>query len=181
MERLCIPLLHRIISFLHPEDIVRLGRTSRRMHAMMPEVTLITELWKGPDFDISSRSCGHSHPELYFDGPILLSTVKDMELSVVWQEKGHGDRKGNLFVTLMRPIANGEPKQIAKHPSLFGFAEHPQKTKAYKMIRRSDHPVVAKAKAGDFYRFMRDAGSGGPHKLKVKNFQVQATVYTVVY
>ena len=180
MERLRIPLLNRIISFLHPEDIVRLGRTSRRMHAMMPEVTLITELWKGPDFDISSPNCGHCHPKLYFDGPILPSNVKDMELSVVWREKGHGDRNGKLFMKLMRPTANGEPKQIAEHPNLFGFAEH-HKTKAYKMIRRSDHPVVAKAKAGDFYRFMRDAGSGEAHRLKVKNFQVQATVYTVVY
>lgn len=178
MERLHIPLLHRIIGFLHPEDIVRLGRTSRRMHAMMPEVTLITELWKGPSFNMSSASCGHCHRELYFDGPTLPSTVKDMQLSVVWRDKGHGNRKGQLFMKLMRPTANGKPKQIAEYPSLFGFAEY-HKTKAYKAIRRSDHPVVAEAKAGDFYRFMKD--SGETHELKVKNFQVQATVYTVVY
>ena len=145
---------------------------------MMPDVSLITELWKGPEFD-SSKSCGeHSHPELYFDGPILPSTVKDMQLSVVWKDKGHGSSKGKLFMKLMRPTANGKPKQIAEHPRLFGFGER-HKTKAYKVIRRSDHPVVANAKAGDFYRFMKDRGEA--HELKVKNFQVQATVYTVVY
>ena len=175
MERLHIPLLHRIISFLHPEDIVRLGRTSRRMHAMMPEVTVITELWKGPEFDSSEHHC---HPELYFDGPILPSSVKDMQLSVVWRDKGHGNRRGKLFMKLMRPTANGKPKQIAEYSSLFGFAER-HKTKAYKVIRRSEHPVVTEAKAGDFYRFMRDSGEA--HKLKVENFQVQTTVYTVVY
>ena len=180
MERLHIPLLHRIISFLHPEDIVRLGRTSRRMHAMVPQVTLISELWKGPDFGISSPSCGHCHPELYFDAPILPSAVKDMQFSVVWRDKGHGNGKSRLSMKLMRPTANGKPKQIAEHPSLFGFAEH-HKTKAYKLIHRTDHPVVAKAKAGDFYRFIRSIGSGEAHKLKVKNFQVEATVYTVVY
>lgn len=179
MERLHIPLLHRIISFLHPEDIVRLGRTSRRMHAMMPEVSLITELWKGPDFDISGPSSGRCTPELYFDGPILPSTVKDLQLSVVWRDQGKGNRKGELFMKLMRPTANGEPMQIAGHPSLFGFAEH-HKTKAHKVIRK-DHPVVAEAKAGDFYRFMRQIGGGGDHELKVKNFQVEATVYTLVY
>ena len=180
MERLHIPLLHRIISFLHPEDIVRLGRTSRRMHAMMPQVTLISELWKGPDFDKSGPSCGHCPPEVYFDGPILTSTVKDMQLSVVWRDKGHGNGKSKLFMKLMRPTANGKPRQIAELLSLFGFAGR-HNTKAYKLIRRTNHPVVAEAKAGDFYRFMRSIGSGEAHELKVKDFQVEATVYTVAY
>ena len=179
MEKLHPLVLQRIVGFLHPADIVRLGRTSRRMHAMMPEVILITELWKGPDFDISGSSVGHSVPQLYFDGPILPSTVKDLQLSVTWRDQGSGNRKGEIYMTLMRPVANAEPTQIAEHPSLFGFAEH-HKTEAYKMIY-ADHPVVAEAKAGDFYRFMRNAGGGGGHELKVKNFQVEATVFTVVY
>ncbi|KAL9956171.1 hypothetical protein ACROYT_G037613 [Oculina patagonica] len=125
------------------QDIVRLGRTSRRMHAMIPEVTLATELWKGPDFKISGPNDGHSAPELYFDGPILPSTVKDLQLSVVWRDRGSGSRKGELYITLMRPAANGEHMQIADHPRLFGFAEQ-HKTEAYKEIY-SDHPVVAEA------------------------------------
>lgn len=51
---------------------------------MMFEVILIIELWKGLDFDILSCSCGYSYFELYFDGLIFFSIVKDMEFFVVW-------------------------------------------------------------------------------------------------
>ena len=179
MEQLDAVVLRRIVGFLDPEDIVRLGRTCRRMYAMMPQVILTTELWKGEDFKISGPVGGHWAPELYFDGPTLPSMVKELQLSVVWQDQGWGNRKGELFLMLMRPVRNGEPVEKAKYRSLFGIAEHYEK-EARKVIA-ADHPVVAEAKAGDFYRFMRNAGGGGGHKLKVRNFRVKATVCAVVY
>ena len=181
MERLDSVVLQNIIKFLDPEDVVRLGRTSRHMHAMMPQVILTTELWKGPDFHIFGPSGGHWAPELYFDGPILLSTVFELQASVKWQDQGWGNRKGEIYVVLMRPAADGreEPVEIAKHPRLFGIAEHFEKQA--QTVIRGDHPVVAKAKAGDFYRFMRNAGGGGGHQLKGKNFGVKATVCSIVH
>ena len=179
MERLKHDVLRYIVSFLDPKDVVRLRRTCRRMYAEMPQVILTTELWKGPDFKISGPRGGHWAPELYFDGPILPSMVKELQLSVVWQDQGWGNRKGEIYMMLMGLVRNGEPVEIAKCPSLFGIAEHYEKEE-HKAIT-ADHPVVAKAKAGDFYRFMRNAGGGGGHKLKVKNFRVNATVCAVVY
>ena len=49
IERLDDLSLSHITSFLDPEDIVRLGRTSRRMYSLMPRVILTTEEWKGED------------------------------------------------------------------------------------------------------------------------------------
>ena len=179
MERLEGVVLRNIIKFLDPEDVVRLGRTSRHMHRMMSEV-LTTELWKGPDFRIFGPGGGHWAPELYFDGPILRSTVMELQLSVVWKDQGWGNRKGEIFMTLMRPAAGGgEPKNIAEYRRLFGIAEHLEKA-AHNVIGR-DHPVVAKAKAGDFYRFMNNAGGGGGHLLEGKNFRVKAKVYAIVH
>ena len=178
MERLNHDVLRHIVSFLDPEDVVRLGRTCRHMYSQMPQVTLTTELWKGPDFRIFGPRGGHWVPELYFDGPILPSMVKELQLSVVWKDQGFGNRKGEIYMMLMRPVRN-DPVEIATYPKLFGIAEHYEK-EAHTVIT-ADHPVVAKAKAGDFYRFMRNAGGGGGHKLKAKNFRVKATVCTVVY
>lgn len=90
MERFDNVVLRNIIKFLDPEDVVRLGRTSRHMHAMMPQVVRTTELWKGPDFHIFGPSGGHTYihwaPELYFDGPILPGMVIELEVSVVWKD-----------------------------------------------------------------------------------------------
>ncbi|XP_078349071.1 uncharacterized protein LOC144634014 [Oculina patagonica] len=179
MERLDGLVLGHIVSFLDPEDIVRLGRTCRHMHALMPQVKLTTETWNGPDFHIFGPRGGHWKPELYFDGPKLSSMVKELQLSVAWQDQGWGNRKGEIYMMLMRPVQNGEPEEIAKYPRLFGIAEHYEK-EAHTVIA-ADHPVVAKAKARDFYRFMRNAGGGGGHQLKAKNFRVKATVCTVVF
>lgn len=180
MERLDSVVLRNIIKFLDPEDVVRLGRTSRYMHAMMPQVIQTTELWTGPDFHIFGPRRGHWAPELYFDGPILLSTVLELQASVKWQDQGWGNRKGEIYVMLMRPAADGgEPVEIAKYHRLFGIAEHFEK-EAQTAIP-GDHPVVARAKVGDFYRFMRNAGGGGGHELMGKNFRVKATVCKIVH
>lgn len=180
MERFDNVVLRNIIKFLDPEDVVRLGRTSRHMHAMMPQVVRTTELWKGPDFHIFGPRRGHWAPELYFDGPILPGMVIELEVSVVWKDQGWGNRKGEIFMMLMRPAAErGEPVKIAEYRRLFGIAEHFEK-EAQNVIR-GDHPVVAEAKAGDFYRFMNHAGGGGGHELEGKNFRVKATVCAIVH
>ncbi|KAJ7362035.1 hypothetical protein OS493_013123 [Desmophyllum pertusum] len=98
--------LSHIASFLDPEDIVRLGRTSRRMHSLMPRVMA----WKGEDFSIFGPGGGHwapTAPGFYFDGPILPSTVQELNMDVVWQDQGWGNRKGELYMTLMRPTVEG--------------------------------------------------------------------------
>ena len=178
MEGLPDLALRHIARFLHPEDIVRLHRTSKRMYSVMPRVVFAKEEWTGEDFELHGPQGGHWCPELYFDTAELSSTVKELSLSVTWQDQGFGNRKGELFLKLMRPVADGQPIQIAELRELFGIAAHYEKTPE---VVVQHHPVVKEAKPGDFYRFMRNAGGGGGHKLKVKNFRAVATVCKVMY
>lgn len=179
MEGLDDLALRHIARFLSAEDIVRLGRTSKRMHSIMPRVVLATEEWLGEDFHIYGFGVGLGYPELYFETPKLPSTVKKLSLSVTWKDQGWGNRKGEVFLKLMRPVVtwNERPIEVAELRKLFGIAEHYEMTSEV-IIER--HSVVTEAKPGDFYRFMRRAGGGGGHELTVKNFRVVATICKVL-
>ena len=81
------------------------------MYSVMPRVVLATEEWKGEDFEIDGPRRGHWCPELYFDTAELSSTVTKLSLSVTWEDQGFGNRKGELFLKLMRPDGDGQPIQ----------------------------------------------------------------------
>ena len=185
-----LALIH-ITRFLDPEDIVRLGRTSRRIHSLMPQIIPTNEEWKGKDFFVSGPYICPN--ELYFDGPVLSGSVKKLAMSVRWKDQGYGNKKGEIFVKLMRPKAGcSDPTppstsrpledeqiiEIAERRQLFGIAEHYWK-REHTVI--CDHPVVSKARPGDFYRFMRYVGGGGGHELKVRNFRVVVTGFRIIY
>lgn len=61
---------------------------------------------------------------------------------------------------------------------LFGIAEHYEKSAKVAIHR---HPVVTEAKPRDFHRFMRRAGGGEGHELRVRNFRAVATMYKLIY
>ena len=92
---------------------MRLGRTSRRMHSLMPQVIPTTEDWKGKNFHANGPVV--CPEELYFDGPVLSSSIKKLAMSVLWRDQGWGNRKSELFVKLMRPegrwSASGAPER----------------------------------------------------------------------
>lgn len=182
-----LALIH-ITRFLDPEDIVRLGRTSRRMRSLT-RVIPTTEEWKGKNFRVSGPY--FCPEELYFDSPVLSGSIKKLAMSVEWRDQGWGNRKGEIFVKLMRPEARsfpspnsiweppeGEQIEIAEHRQLFGIAAHYWKRDQTVIC---DHPVVTKARPGDFYRFMRFVGEGGGHELKVEKFRVVATGFRIIY
>lgn len=147
------------------------------MYALLPEVTVTEDLWEGKKFHIYGSRERHWCPEWYFDGPILAGNLLKLEISVVWQDQGWGNKKGELFAYLMRRSRTGEPVKIAEHRRLLGIAEHRRTTPTTKITR--EYPIVAKSKKGDFCRFMRNAGGGGGHELIVEKFQVKATVREV--
>lgn len=178
MERLDDLALRRIAAFLNPEDIVNLGRTCKRMYSVMPQVVLYDEEWPGEDFEIDGPQRGHFCPELYFDGPALSSTVKKLSLSVIWNDQGWGNRKGELFLELIRRDWSGRAENVvAEHRRLFGIAGHIEKQAS---VVIENHPVVKQARPGDFYRFMRNAGGGGGYSLTVKNFRAVASLCKVI-
>lgn len=178
MEALPHLALRNLVRFLCPEDIVRLGRTCKRMYSVMPRVVLAKEKWLGEDSHIHEYYGERVSSEPYFDTPELASTVKSLCLSVTWRDQGWGNRKGCFYLYLMRPVANGKPIQIAVHGNLFGIAEHYEKSAKVAIHR---HPVVTEAKPRDFHRFMRRAGGGEGHELRVRNFRAVATMYKLIY
>ena len=177
MESLDELALVHIARFLHPEDIVRLGRTCKRLHSVLPRFELVEEEWLGEEFHISGPHHGHFSPELYFDAPALSSTVMKLSMAVTWLDQGWGNRKGELFLVLMRPNADGLAEKVAEYRELFGIAEHQEKTRG---IVIKQHPVVNEAKPGDFYRFMRNAGGGGGHRLIVTQFRAVAYLFRII-
>ena len=121
--------------------------------------------------------------------------VKKLTLSVLWQQRGPGH--GEIYMKLMRPDARclpspksssalsppeREPIEIAKHRQLFDTRQH-IRVSSPKRVQTviCDHPVLSKARSGDFYRFMRYVYVGVGPQLKVKDFQVVAMVCRVIY
>ena len=76
---------------------------------MLPEVVVTEYQWKGEDFHIFGPRGGHWAPEHYFDGPVLPGNAIKLESSVLWEDQGFGNRKGELFVHLMRPSRKTPP------------------------------------------------------------------------
>ena len=174
-------VLSHLANYLSPEETARLSLTCKHLHDILPRFTVM----RGDDFEIYGPSGGHWAPEPYFDGPPLPSTVRKLTLSLKWTDQGWGNRKGEIFMKLMRPVSTvasgdrsggasrrgSDAQEVAEKRRIFGIAKHQEETAKTEI---SDNPVVALAMRGDFYRFMRNAGGGGGHTLTVKNFRVVA-------
>ena len=173
------PALLRIADFLSPEDTVQLVRTCSRLYYTLPDFLVM----KGEDFEVKGPSYKKSvregaPPQLYFDGPSLTSTVRRLSMSLVWKDQGWGNLKGEIYVMLMRPAAEGEeqnsnPRVVAERRRVFGIAKHREETARAEMTA---DPIVTSALPGDFYRFMRIIGGGGGHSLTVRKFKAVATL-----
>ena len=162
-------VLRRIADFLSPEEIVRLACTCKRIRSILPRYLVMF----GKDFDIRGPNGGHWWPEPYFDGPVLTARVKNLSLSMEWKDQGWGNRKGEIFVSLVRG-ASGQV--VAERRGPLGIAPHKWDTSKAEL---TDDKVVTEARPGDFYRFTRNAGGGGGHRLTVKNFRSIACLHHV--
>ncbi len=159
-----------VADFLCPEDIAKLSQTCHRLYSVLPHFSI--DVLCGEDFIIRGPPRPHWAPELYFDGPPLHSIIKKLSLSVQWIDQGWGNRKGELFIQLMRNTdASDSPTVVAEKRGVFGIAEHEMKKANAEL---TNDLVVKLTRPGDFYRFMRNAGGGGGHSLTVKNFKVIA-------
>ena len=158
-------VLLRIADFLTPEDTTKLSMTCRRLKELLPTFLVM----RGPDISSRGRGTGMGTLETYFNGPKLHKSVKHLTVSVEsWKDQGWGNRKGELFVRLMR----AEDVIVAERRDFFGLAEH-VKTSAKLVMTRADE-AVEKAQPGDWYQFMKRVGGGGGHKLIVRGFRAVA-------
>jgi len=145
-----------------------LSHTSQRFYAVLPKYSII----RGKDFTIRGPPGGHWSPEKYFDTRPLIKPVKKLSLSLTWKDQGWGNRKGEIFVKLMRR-GRFKTEEVAEKRKLAGIAQHKEETVETEV---TIEPIITFARAGDYYRFMRNAGGGGGHSLNVKNFRVVLTL-----
>ena len=172
-----------IAKFLGPEETTKLSMTCRRLYNTLPKFLVM----KGKDFSIHGTGTGYGDVELYFDGPLLQWPVKSLTVSVVgWKDQGWGNRKGELFVKLMRrpdvAVSSGREsagKQsvvVAERRELFGLAEHRETSARVDLNEREG--VVSQARQRDWYQFMRRGGGGGGHRLHVWGFKAVVSYHS---
>ena len=121
------------------------------------------QIVKGEDFTKEGPRDGHFCPETYMDIPILTKGLISVKMSFQWEDQGHGNRKGQIWLQLI-----GDSEVIAdsreEYPTL---APHEME---YKEVEVSNHPVVTRARKGDVLRVMCNIGGGGGHLLTVQDF-----------
>lgn len=117
----------------------------------------------GPNF-------GTYLPEVWFDWPKVEGFVRKIEISFKWRDQGFGNRKGNIWLQVVR--AGKAVLETSRH--LCGTA--PNKwVQTHTQLTRQDE-VVRRFKPGDSYQFMRNIGGGGGHSLHVQNFKTLVEV-----
>merc|ERR1719167_724719 len=114
---------------------------------------------RGPNY-------GHFEPETWFDISPMYQGIKSMDISFSWKDQGWGNRKGEVWVQLLRKrqvLADSREK-------FYKLAPHELEERTFEIKK---HPVVDLLRRGDTLRFMYNAGGGGGHRLEVKNFRVR--------
>ena len=150
--------------YLRPEDLVSLCDSHPNFEFLklyLPEYREIP----GESFNKRGPRDGHFCPEPYFLSDVMNQRVRSLTMSFRWRDQGYGNRKGMLWIELMR-----DGKMIATSKDDFNFlAPHEEETRE---VVIKDHPVVDKVRKGDFLQFMRNVGGGGGHSLTVEDFKV---------
>ena len=151
--------------YLPPADLANLCDSHPNFEFLKLYLPEYLEL-EGESFNKHQRpNDEHFCPDPYFLSPVMNQRVRSLTMSFRWKDQGWGNRKGMLWIELMR---DGE--MIATSKDDFHFlAPHQEETRE---VVIKDHPVVDKVRKGDFLQFMRNTGGGGGHSLKVENFKV---------
>jgi len=168
MEYLPDTALIIIAKNLPTGDLINLCTTNTRFNFLrfyLPDFIDIP----GEDLRRWGPSDGHFEPEHYFDSPVMDLRVRSITMTFKWQDQGYGNRKGMVWIDLVR---SGE----VIHSSLEAFpnlADHKMKSEE---IIISNHPVVDGIRKGDILKFMVNVGGGGGHSLKIKDFNAKLEV-----
>lgn len=158
-------LVHNLIADHLLDDVESLSSlrsTGKFMRAITPVVTCEGVRIKHGDFSIRGPSSGHWCPEKWFDSPPLLQPVSWLTMSMKWVDQGFGNKKGQLFLQLVR-----DNQMVAECRDTFGTCGHRLERAECTL---SDSNLLKASQKGDVLRFMRNAGGGGGHSLKVHDF-----------
>ena len=157
--------LEQIASYLSFTDLVELAASSPALTHLQPKLQEVT----GEDFSRFGPHDGDFCPGTYMDVAILTRGIKSVKMSFLWKDQGHGNRKGQVWLQLVR-----EGEVIADSREQFpALAPH---CRGQELERREvevvGHPVVSLAARGDILRVARNVGGGGGHSLIVGEFNM---------
>ena len=160
--------LELIAQFLIPEDLVSLSETCTRfvyLRKYLPE-------FHGKNLNKRGPQDGHFCPEIYFEGPVMAQKMKSLSLEWEWRDQGYGNRKGMLWVQLVRGdevLADS----LEDFPTLAPHVSGPIGVMESETSLIKNHSVVNLSRPGDKLRFMINVGGGGGHQLKLRNFKAK--------
>ena len=155
-------ILLNIVEFLTPIDIIHLSQTCKELRGKLPFYLML----KIKDICRSGPHDGDFCPEKWFEGPKIDYHVKDMNISMKWKDQGSGNRKGRIWLEILRD----EKVFFASSYFLCGLATHEWDEVNIHLTK--EDALVRDFKPGDRYRFVRNVGGGGGHALYVQNFKV---------
>ena len=151
--------------YLPPADLVSLCDSHPNFEFLKLYLPEFLEL-KGENFKKRGPSDGNFCPEPYFLSPVMNQRVRSVTMSFQWKDQGYGNRKGMLWIELLR----GSEVIATSKDDFDILAPHQEETRE---IVIKDHPVVDKVRKGDVLQFMRNVGGGGGHSLTVEDFNVK--------
>jgi len=161
--------LHVIARYLEPKDIIHMTEASPYFEDMRRFLPKYQEIL-GKEFEKWGPHDGDFEPETYFDGPEMNQGAKSIKMSFQWRDQGFGNRKGQMWIQLIREgqvLADTREDYYELAPHTAGRARFEDREVVIK-----DHPVVELLTRGDKLRFMRNVGGGGGHSLHVRQFKV---------
>ena len=151
---------------LSPEDLSNLCDVNSRFLFLNKYLPSELEI-KGPDFHKYGPNSGHFVPEDYFYGAKMFCGVRKITMSFVWRDQGYGNRKGMIWMEVMRDgeiISSNMPDDYDSYPHIAPHREE------HKTIEIDDELTLQNIKKGDILSFRRNIGGGGGHSLQVENF-----------
>ena len=151
--------------YLPPADLVNLCDSHSNFEFLKLYLPEYLEL-EGERFMKRGPRDGHFCPEPYFLSPVMNQRVRSIKMSFRWKDQGYGNRKGMLWIELLR----GSEIIASSYDDFQALAPHKEETRE---VVIKDHPVVDKIRKGDVLQFMRNIGGGGGHSLTVEDFKVK--------
>ena len=175
-------ILRYISRYLVIEDVLNLSMTCKvlfnrlpgHLPKYLPEYVIEHKMLKGPKVDETGprgyvKSGKSWQPSFYFDTAPFTSHIFMATISAYWNDQGWGHRKGSIYILLIRPQANSyKSTVVTKHYNLLGHAPH-EFERVVKTLSVED-PIISMIQPGDYFRFMKNVGGGGGHKLEIKEF-----------
>lgn len=169
-------VLVNVANQLSNDDARNLSLTCMRFQGVLP-IYKFPKIIQGPNINERGPNDGNFEPEKYFECPVLDHNVEKIDVSFKWKDQGYGNRKGQVWLQLRRPInpkrnrVDGECELIFEMESdKFGIAPHKFETADHTLTQSED--IVKLAKAGDYYQIMKNVGGGGGHRLEIEDFKI---------